>query len=111
MRIINIPRDVFELPECLGYYLNNNKNNEDTDYTSEEENKIEKKTIYKIYKNKKFIGDIIIPYKGIKDNAYKVDFIIYRIKKKLISIKEWEDFRKGVNEENLIHDCYKISVF
>ena len=111
MRIINIPRDVFELPECLGYYLNNNKNNEDTDYTSEEENKIEKKNKNKIYKNKKFIGDIIIPYKGIKDNAYKVDFIIYRIKKKWISIKEWEDFRKGVNEENLIHDCYRISVF
>ena len=110
MRIMNIPIDVFELPECLGDYMNNNVTSEDTDYSSEEENN-EIHKIYKIIKNNKFIGDLIIPYKGIEDNAYKVDFIIYRMKKKCISVKEWEDFRKGEIEENIIQDCYTLSVF
>ena len=79
MRIMNIPIDVFELPECLGDYPNNHVTTEDTDYSSEEEND----KIYEITKNNKFIGDLITPYKGIKDNAYKVDFIIYRTKKNI----------------------------
>ena len=94
MRVMNIPRDVFELPECLGdYYKPQTNQDADTDCSSDEGDKEESQTNkIKIIKNNKFLGDLIIPYKGIKENVYKIDFIIYRIKKSKISVKEWIDF-------------------
>ena len=111
MRVMNIPKDVFELPECLGYYPNSQtKDDEETDFSSDGEVKNEKE-IHRLYKNKKFIGDLIIPYKGIKNNTFKIDFIIYRINKKKISVKEWIDFRDRESKKNLIHDCFIYSVY
>ena len=112
MRVMNIPKGVFELPECLGYYDNKQANGNETDFSSDEDNKEKnKESYYQIFKNKKFIGDLIIPYKGIEENAFKIDFIIYRIIKKEISVKEWTSFRDRDSREKLIQDCYVISVF
>ena len=113
MRVMNIPKDVFELPECLGgYYKSQTNQDEDTDCSSDEGDKEESQTNkIKIIKDKKFLGDLIIPYKGIKGNVIKIDFIIYRIKKKEISVKEWIDFRDKESKINPIHDCFIYSVY
>ena len=108
MRVINIPKDVFELPECLGYYDDFKNDDIETDFTSDEENN---ERNYKIFKKGKFIGDLITPYKGIKENAFKIDFIIYRITKKEISIDEWLDFSGRKKREKFIQDCYVYSVY
>ena len=108
MRVINIPRDVFELPECLGEF-NNTRTCDDTDTTSDDNND-ENSQNHKIYKNNKFIGDLIIPYKGIQYNDFKVEFILYGIKKKEISDKEWEETRDGKDEEKLIQFTFVYSV-
>lgn len=113
MRVMNIPNDVFELPECLGYYKNSQANKEeDTDCSTDEDGKEKIQTNkIKIIKNKKYLGDLIIPYKGIKGNAFKIDFYIFRIKKKKVSVEEWIDFRDRESKVNLIHDFFKISVY
>ena len=110
MRVINIPKNVIELPGCLGYNHDNSQitDDEDTDFSSDEEVKEKKR---KIYLNKKCIGDLVIPYKGIKNNAFKVDFIIYRIKKRKISVKDWINFRDRNSKLNLIHDCFIYSIY
>ena len=110
MRVINIPKNVIELPGCLGYYHDNSQStdDEDTDFSSDEEVKEKKR---KNYLNKKCIGDLVIPYKGIKNNAFKVDFIIYRIKKRKISVKDWINFRDRNSKLNLIHDCFIYSIY
>ena len=113
MRIINIPNNIFELPECLGCDcdnecdLNNSFDTNCSSYESENENNYKK--CYD--KKNKFIGDLIIPYKGIKDNAYKIDFVIYGINKKEISNKEWIDFRDKESKKKLIEIGYIYSVY
>ena len=112
MRVMNIPKEVFELPECLGYYEDYSAYDSETDFSSDEENnKRKEKKYHKIFKKGKFIGDLIIPYKGIKVNAFKIDFVIYRITKKEISIEEWINFRDRKNKEKFIQDCYIYSVY
>ena len=113
MRVMNIPKDVFELPECLGgYYISHANQDEDTDCSSYEDGIEEIQTNkIKIIKDKKFLGDLIIPYKGIKGNVDKIEFIIYRIKIKELSVKEWIDFRDNNSKINPIHDCFIYSVY
>ena len=113
MRVINIPKNVFELPGCLGYYHDNSQStdDEDTDCSSDQDGKEKNQKSLKIYIKKKFIGDLVMPYKGIKNNAFKVDFIIYRIKKKKISVKDWINFRDRNSKLNLIHDCFIYSIY
>ena len=112
MRVINIPKEIFELPECLGDYDGYNINDCETDFSSDGDNNEKKeKKYHKIYKKGKFVGDLIIPFKGIKENAFKIDFVIYRIRKKEISDKEWLEFGNKKNEERFIQDCYIYSVY
>ena len=112
MRVMNIPKEVFELPECLGYYNDYNAYDSETDFSSDEDNNERRgKKYHKIFKNRKCIGDLIIPYKGIKENAFKIDFIIYRITKKEVSTEEWSDFGNNKNGEKFIKDCYIYSVY
>ena len=112
MRVINIPKEVFELPECLGDYDGYNVNDSETDFSSDGDNNEKKeKKYHKIHKKGKFIGDLIIPFKGIKENAFKIDFVIYRIRKKEISNKEWLEFGTKKNEEKFIQDCFIYSVY
>jgi len=113
MRVMNIPKDVFELPACLGgYYKSQTNQDEETDCSSDDGGKKESQTNkIKIIKNKKFLGDLIMPYKGIKGNVFKIDFIIYRIKRKVLSVKEWIDFRDKDSKINPIHDCFIYSVY
>ena len=112
MRVINIPKEVFELPECLGDYDGYNINDCETDFSSDGDNNEKKeKKYHKIHKKGKFIGDLIIPFKGIKENAFKIDFVIYRIRKKEISDQEWLEFGNKKNEEKFIQDCFIYSVY
>lgn len=74
--------------------------------------KKEKKFISKkIRQGKKYTGDLIIPYKGIDENAYKIDFIIYGINKERITSEEWSDYRDKEVKEKLIEIGFVLSVY
>ena len=111
MLLINIPKDIYEIDECLG--LNNNYINEDKDNSSvstentENTENIEEEGI-KITKNGKFIGDLIIPYQGIKDNCYSINFIIYGINKNKVNAKDWLNSLKN---EKTIEKVFYLSVY
>ena len=113
MRVINIPNDIFELEECLGYELNKNYQiNEFYSEDSTDDDEDGKKFDYKKLKQgKKYAGDLVIPYKGINENAYKIDFIIYGINKEKISSKEWSEYRDKENKEKLIEVGFVLSVY
>ena len=116
MRVMNIPNNIFELEECLGYEVSQSHKNDDnisfSDYSTDDE---EEKTfiIKKLKQNKKFAGDLVIPYKGINENAYKIDFIIYGIDRENISNDDWIKFRdsKGEDKEKLIQTGFVLSVY
>ena len=115
MRVMNIPKDVFELQECLGYEISQNSQNngfnsdDSTDDDDDDENK--KYASKPLFKGKKFVGDLMVPYKGISGNAYKIDFVIYGIDKEKISEKEWLDFRDKESKEKLIQIGFVLSVY
>ena len=110
MRVMNIPKNVYKLPECLGYYENKNKDlnsdNSDDNTSIDSDNKCSKKI--KIFVNDKFSGDLIMPYKGIKENAYRIFFIIYGINKENISEEEWELCK---DKSKLIEIGFVLSVY
>ena len=113
MRVINIPNDIFELEECLGYGINNNYINNGflSDLSTDDEEEGKKFIVKKITKDKKYAGDLVIPYKGISENAYKIDFVIYGIGKERISSKEWQDYRDKESKEKLIKIGFVLSVY
>ena len=113
MRVINIPNDVFELEECLGYEINQNYHiNEFYSEDSTDDDEDGKKFISKKLKHgKKYAGDLVIPYKGIDENAYKIDFIIYGINREKISSKEWSICRDKESKEKLILAGFVLSVY
>ena len=115
MRVINIPKDVFELPECLSSdktSKNSSINDNYSDDSTDDENEnIELLKPLPLFENNKFIGDLVIPYKGISDNAYKIDFIIYGIDKEKINNKEWENYRDKGTKEKLIQIGFVLSVY
>ena len=113
MRVINIPNDIFELEECLGYEINQNYPiNEFFSEDSTDDDEDGKKFICKkLKKGKKYAGDLVIPYKGIDENAYKIDFIIYGINKEKISSKEWSICRDKESKEKLILVGFVLSVY
>ncbi len=91
MRVINIPNTIYELNECLGYEINENYQMDDfcsEDSTDDDDEEGKKYICKKIRQGNKYAGDLIIPYKGIDKNAYKIDFIIYGINKERINNKE-----------------------
>ena len=116
MRVMNIPKDVYDLPECLGYksvkskknYLVNPNDNDSICDTDADENKIDEDEAIKITSNNKYIGDLILPYQGIKENAYRIDFIIYRIKKKRIKVDDWENSKE---KDKMIEIGFVLSVY
>ena len=113
MRVMNIPNNIFELEECLGYSINPNYTNNDieSDISTDDEEEGKKFILKKITKDKKYAGDLVIPYKGISENAYKIDFIIYGIGKERISSKEWQDYRDKESKEKLIKIGFVLSVY
>ena len=103
MLLINIPKDVYEIDECLGFNKNNNNYIEDDNYIVY----FEKET--KIYKEGQFIGDLIIPYQGIKDDCFGVDFIIYGINQdKIDNKKDWLDYKE---KGKIIEILFNLSVY
>ena len=113
MRVMNIPRDVYELPECLGYEnYKDNITNDNDDVSTEEEEQVMVKMKYKgkklIDDNQKYFGDLVIPYNGIKDNASRVDFIIYGINKERLTNSEWA---KCENREKIIEVGFILSSY
>ena len=115
MRVMNIPNDVFELKECLGYPIDKNSSNNDNniDDSTDEDDYEDYKTfvVRKLTNENKFVGDLVIPYKGISENAFKIDFIIYGIDKEKISVKEWIDFKDKESKEKLIQVGFILSVY
>ena len=113
MRVMNIPNNIFELEECLGYSINPNYTNNDieSDISTDDEEEGKKFILKKITKDKKYAGDLVIPYKGISENAYKIDFVIYGIGKERISSKEWQDYRDKESKEKLIKIGFVLSVY
>ena len=113
MRVINIPNTVHELEECLGYEIKEDYKadeffSEDSTEDDEDENKFICK---KIRQGKLYAGDLIIPYKGIGENAHKIDFIIYGINKERISNEEWSNYRDREYKEKLIEIGFVLSVY
>ena len=116
MRVINIPNTVYELYECLGYEINENYQTDDyisedsTDSTDDDEEG--KKFICKtIRQGNLYAGDLIIPYKGINENAHKIDFIIYGINKERINNKEWSESRDKEVKKQLIEIGFVLPVY
>jgi len=115
MRVINIPKNVFELPECLSVDKTS-KSSSINDYNSDDstDDEYENKELINplpLFENNKYIGDLVIPYKGISDNAYKIDFIIYGIDKEKINNENWENYRDKETKEKLIQIGFVLSVY
>ena len=116
MRVINIPNTVYELYECLGYEINENYQTDDyisedsTDSTDDDEEG-KKFICKKIRQGNLYAGDLIIPYKGIDENAHKIDFIIYGINKERINNKEWAESRDKEVKKQLIEIGFVLSVY
>ena len=92
MLIMNIPKDVYEIDECLE--CENKKEIDDDDNKSESTDLSEDtENITHIYKKEKYVGDLLIPYKGIEENCCSIDFVIYGINKEKISYKEWQEIK------------------
>ena len=107
MLLINIPKDVYEIDECLGFNKKKKKYIEDDNYIEiTEKDKTEIET--KILKEGKFIGDLIIPYQGIKDNCSSINFIIYGINQDEINSKEWLNSKK---EGKIIEISFNLSIY
>ena len=107
MLVINIPKDIYELEECLGY----KEYNKDTDFDNQSvstqlSDEGEKNT--KIFTNGKYGGDVIIPYKGIQENCYSINFIIYGMNEKIINYKDWLSNKRN---EKSIEIVFNLSVY
>ena len=109
MLLINIPNDVYEIDECLGKgnkYIgdDDDSKSESTDMSDDEG----KENFMKIFKNGKMIGDLIIPYKGIDENCFSINFVIYGINEEKISYKDWLGPKKN---EKTIEIVFNLSVY
>ena len=109
MLIMNIPNDVNEIDECLEFENKKDTNDNDDDNKSESTDLSEEvENISKIFKNEKFVGDLVIPYKGIKENCYAINFVIFGINKEKINYEEWA--RIKADEKN-IEVVFNLSVY
>ena len=107
MLIMNIPKDVYEIDECLE--CENKKEIDDDDNKSESTDLSEDtENITQIYKNEKYVGDLLIPYKGIEENCCSIDFVIYGLNKEKISYKEWQENKA---DGKIIEIALKLSVY
>ena len=104
MRLMNIPKDIYEIEECLSL----NKNFIDSDNCSISTENSDDANSMKIYQKGKFIGDLAIPYKGISDNCSSINFVIYGINEETISAKDWLQSKKN---EKIIEIVFNLSVY
>ena len=109
MLVINIPKDVFEIDECLGY--DNNKDNtidDDNKSESTQFSESNEEKVTAIFKDNKFVGDLVIPYQGIVENCCGIHFIIYGINEEKIDSKDWPESKKN---EKTIEIVFDLSVY
>ena len=109
MLVINIPKDVFEIDECLGY--DNNKDNtidDDNKSESTQFSESNEEKVTPIFKDNKFVGDLVIPYQGIVENCCGIHFIIYGINEEKIDSKDWPESKKN---EKTIEIVFDLSVY
>jgi hypothetical protein len=104
MLLMNIPKDVYEIEECLSL----NKNFVDDDNCSVSTENSDDENSMKINQKGKFIGDLVIPYQGISDNCSSINFVIYGINKETISAKDWPQSKKN---EKIIDIVFNLSVY
>jgi len=104
MLIMNIPKDVYEIEECLSL----NKNIIDDDKYSVSTEDSDDESSIKIENKGKFIGDLIIPFQGISENCYSINFVIYGINEEKISYKDWLQTKK---KEEIIEIVFNLSVY
>ena len=106
MLIMNIPKGVYEIDECLECEnkkeIDDDNKSESTDLSEDTEN------ITQIYKNEKYVGDLLISYKGIEENCCSIDFVIYGLNKEKISYKEWQENKA---DGKIIEIALKLSVY
>ena len=100
MSMINIPNNVYEINEHLTI-SGNVINNSSLDTSLNLDNS-------KVFKDSKFIGNLIIPYQGINRNCSKINFIIYGTNKEHLSYEEWQIYKTNKQIFEIIFD---LSVF
>ena len=111
MLLINIPKDVYEIDECLRIDNYEKYIGEDDDIKSvstEMTENEEEENYTKIIKNGKMIGDLVIPYKGIDENCFSINFVIYGINEEKISYKDWLGSKKN---EKTVEIVFNLSVY
>ena len=112
MLLINIPKDEYEIDECLRidnkYYKYIGEDDDIKSVSTEMSENEEDEKDTKIIKNGKIIGNLIIPYKGIKENCSSINFVIYGIKEEKISYKDWLGAKKN---EKIIEIVFNLSVY
>ena len=104
MLLMNIPKDVYEIEECLSL----NKNFIDDDNCSVSTENSDDESSIKIEQKGKFIGDLVMPYQGIGENCYSINFVIYGINEEKISAKDWLQSKKN---EKTIDIVFNLSVY
>ena len=104
MLLMNIPKDVYEIEECLSL----NKNVIDDDNCSVSTENSDDANSMKIYQKGKFIGDLVTPYQGISDNCCSINFVIYGINEETIIAKDWHQSKKN---EKIIDSVFNLSVY
>ena len=108
MLVINIPKNVYELEECLGYEKNNFEDEDDDNQSVNTMSSGENPKISKIYKKGKYAGDLVIPYQGIEENCFSINFVIYGIKDEIINYNDWLECKK---DEKNIEIVFNLSVY
>ena len=61
-----------------------------------------------IYNKGKYGGDLVIPYQGIGENCFSINFIIYGINEKKINYNDWLGCKKN---EKTIEIVFNLSVY
>ena len=109
MLVINIPKNVYEIDECLGYnIIKDNMNDDDNMSVSTQYSNINEQNIIQLFKEEKFVGDLVKPYEGIEGNCYSIHFVIYGINEEKINYQDWFGCKKN---ENTIEIVFDLSVF
>lgn len=104
MLLMNIPKDVYEIEECLSL----NKNFIDDDNCSVSTENSDDESSIKIEQKGKFVGDLVMPYQGTGENCYSINFVIYGINEEKISAKDWLLSKKN---EKTIDIVFNLSVY
>ena len=108
MLVVNIPKNIYELDECLGYKNNYIKDEDDDNKSVSTQFSEEGENVTTIYNKGKYGGDLVIPYQGIGENCFSINFIIYGINEKKINYNDWLGCKKN---EKAIEIVFNLSVY